>query len=126
MQLSFCVSSSVNQSYNFVSFSLPQLSSENMSSMIRTILSWCQSRDVRSLHSVPNGLVAERSDAVRRAIGLGAVSMDDLWEHRLMVTESQCMSGWGSLLIEVEQLVRRSEVNADFEDFDLFYMRLCS
>ena len=81
MQLSFCVSGSVNLSYNFVNFSLLQLSSENMSSMIRTILSWCRSRGVRSLHSIPNGLVAESSDAVRGAIELGAVSMDDLWDE---------------------------------------------
>ena len=68
MQISFCVSGSFNRVYNFVDFSLPQLSSENMSSMIRTILSWCQSRGVRSLQSIPDGLVAESIDAVGRAI----------------------------------------------------------
>ena len=81
IQLSFCVSGSVNQSHKFVNFSLPQLSSENMSSVIRTILSWCLSRCVRILHSTPGGLVAESSDVVGRAIELGAVRMDDLWEE---------------------------------------------
>ena len=81
MQISFCVSGSFNRVYNCVDFSLPQLSSENVSSMIRTILSWCQSRGVRSLHSIPNGLVAECIDAVVRAIELGGVSMDDLWDE---------------------------------------------
>ena len=73
MQLSFCVSGNVNQSYSLVNISLPQWSSENVSSVVRTILSWCQSRGVRSLHSIPDDLVAERSDNV--------VSMNDLWER---------------------------------------------
>ena len=81
MQISFCVSGSFNRGYNFVDFSLPQLSSENMSSMIRTILSWCQSRGVRSLQSIPDGLVAESIDAVGRAIELGGVNIDDLWDE---------------------------------------------
>ena len=49
--------------------------------MIRTILSWCQSRGVRSLQSIPDGLVAESIDAVGRALELGGVSMDDLWNE---------------------------------------------
>ena len=81
MQISFCVSGSFNRVYNFVDFSLPQLSSENISSMIRTISSCCQSRGVRSLQSIPDGLVAESIDAVGRAIELGGVSMDDLWNE---------------------------------------------
>ena len=52
-----------------------------MSSMIRTILSWCQSRGVRSLQSIPDGLVAESIDAAGRAIELGGVSMDNLWDE---------------------------------------------
>ena len=81
MQICFCVSGSFNRVYSFVDFSLPQLSSENISSMIRTILSWCQSRGVRSLQSIPDGLVAESIDAVGRAIEFGGVSMDDLWNE---------------------------------------------
>ena len=48
-----------------------------MSSRIGTILSWCQSRGVRSLHSIPDGLVAESFDAGGRAIELGVLSTDD-------------------------------------------------
>ena len=81
MQVSFCVSGSVNQSYSFVEFSLPHLSSENVSSIMRAILSWCQSRGVRSLHRIPDGLVAESIDAVGRAIELGSVTMDELWDE---------------------------------------------
>ena len=36
---------------------------------------------MRSPHSIPDGLVSERSDAVGRAIDPGAVSLEDLWDE---------------------------------------------
>ena len=81
MKLCFCVSGSVNQSHSFVSMSLIKVSSENLCSVLRTILSWCQSRGVRSLHSIPDALVSESSDAVGRVAELAAVSMDDLGDE---------------------------------------------
>ena len=80
MRLCFCVSGSVNQSHSFVNMSLPEVSSENLCSMLRTILSWCQSQGVRSLHSIPDALVSD-SSAVGRVVELAAVSMDDLWDE---------------------------------------------
>ena len=59
MQLSLCLSGSVNQSVNIVRISLPVLSSELLLSIFRTIRSWCVARGVRSLHSIPDALVME-------------------------------------------------------------------
>ena len=63
-----------------MNMSLPDLSSENLCSLSRTILNWCHSRCVRRLHSIPDALVSESSDAVGRVVELAAVSMDDLWD----------------------------------------------
>ena len=46
MKMCFCVSGSVNQSHSFVNMSLPEVSSEDLCSVLRTILSWCQSHGV--------------------------------------------------------------------------------
>ena len=76
MQLSFCVCGNVNQVHQFAYPSLPILSSDEQSSMLCTILSWCKSRGMRSVQSIPDDLVAEKSDAVGRAIELQADSME--------------------------------------------------
>ena len=131
MQSSFCVGGSVSQRSTLVNISAPQLSSENMSSVVLTILSWCQSRGVRSPHSIPDNLVSERSDAVGRAIDPDAVSLEDLWDevgrestngYRESVFERM-----GPLSMEIEKAVQKLEVNIDFEDFDIFILvQLCS
>ena len=81
MKLCFCVSGSVNQSHSFVNMSLPEVSSEDLCSVLRTILSWCQSQGVRNLQSVPDVLVSDSSDATGRVIELASISMDDLWDE---------------------------------------------
>ena len=43
MKLCFCVSGSLNQNHSFVNMSLPEVSSGNLCSVLRTILSWCPS-----------------------------------------------------------------------------------
>ena len=40
MKLCFFVSGSVNQSHSLVNMSLPKMSSENLCSVLRTVLSW--------------------------------------------------------------------------------------
>ena len=81
MKLCFCVSGSVNQSHSFVNMSLPEVSSEDLCNVLRTILSWCQSQGVRNLQSIPDILVSDSSDAIGRVIELASVSMDDLWDE---------------------------------------------
>ena len=81
MKLCFCVSGSVNQSHSFVNMSLPEVSSEDLCSVLRTILSWCQSQGVRNLQSVPDVLVSDSNDATGRVIELASISMDDLWDE---------------------------------------------
>ena len=81
MRLCFCVSGSVNRSHSFVNMSLPSVSSEDLCSMLRTILSWCQSQGVRGLQSIPDALVSDSSDAIGRVVELAAVNMDDLWNE---------------------------------------------
>ena len=81
IKLCFCVSGSVNQRHSFVNMSLPEVSSENFCSVLRTILSWCQSQGVRNLQSIPYALVSDGSDAIGRVIDLAALSMDDLWDE---------------------------------------------
>ena len=81
MQLSFCLSGSVSQSVNMVRISLPVLSSELLLSIFRTIRSWCVARGVRSLHSIPDGLVMECSEAVGRIEDLRSVTLESLWEE---------------------------------------------
>ena len=80
MQLCLCVSGSVIQSCNFVNFSLPQLLSENVSSVERTLWSRIKTCGVRSLHSKSDNLVAESIDAIGRPDELGAVNTCELWD----------------------------------------------
>ena len=79
MQLSLCLSGSVNQKINMVSISLPILPSEPLLSIFLTIRSWCVARGVRSLHSIPDGLVMESSEAVGRIEDLRSVTLESLW-----------------------------------------------
>ena len=81
MQLSLCLSGSVNQSINMVRISLPVLSSEPLRSIFRTIRSWCVAWGVRSLHSISDGLVMESSEAVGRIEDLRSVTLESLWEE---------------------------------------------
>ena len=76
LQLSLCLSGSVNQSINMVSISLAVLPSEPLLSIFRTIRSWCVARCVRSLHSIPDGLVMESSEAVGRIEDLQSVTLE--------------------------------------------------
>ena len=48
--------------------------------MLCMILSWCKSRRVRSVQSIPEDLVADSIDAAGRAIDSQAERMDDLWD----------------------------------------------
>ena len=57
------------------------MSSEDLCSVLRTILSWCQSQGVRNLQSIPDVLVSDSSDAIGRVKELASVSMDDLWDE---------------------------------------------
>ena len=79
MQLSLCLSGSVNQIVQTVSISLPTLPSEPLMSIFRTILSWCVARGVRSLQSIPDGLVMESSEVVGRIEDLRSVTTESLW-----------------------------------------------
>ena len=79
MQLSLCLRGSVNQNINMVSMSFPVLPSEPLLSIFRKIRSWCVARGVRSLHSIPVGLVMESSEAVGRIEDLRSVTLESLW-----------------------------------------------
>ena len=79
MQLYLCLSGSVNQNVQMVSISLPTLPSEPLMSIFRTILSWCVARGVRSLQSIPDGLVMESSEVVGRTEDLRSVTTGGLW-----------------------------------------------
>ena len=81
MQLCFCMSGGVTQSWDLVNISLPSLPAEPLSSIFRTVRSWCISRGVRSVHSIPDELVAECFDAVGRTNELRDVTLEQLWEE---------------------------------------------
>ena len=81
MQFVFCLSGGVSQSWNLDNFGLPSLSSESLSSMFRTVLSWCTSRGVMSLQSIPDGLVAECVAALGRVNDLRTITLGELWKE---------------------------------------------
>ena len=81
MQLCLCLSGGANQNVQMVSISLPNEPSESLMSIFRTIRSWFVARGVRSLQSIPDGLVMESSEAVGRFEDLRSVTLDRLWEE---------------------------------------------
>ena len=96
MQLSFCLSGNVNQNAQLVSMDLPRLPSEPLMSMLRTVLSLCFARGVRSLQSMADKPVMESGEAVGRANDLQTVTMESLWDE----VEREAPEGYRDAVLE--------------------------